>query len=259
MADSPAIDDFTFSIDEACSRMDKFRVICYTVRSALRPHSISRRHRERLRPSEQYTEYQRQEKSVERSVENDRVFPLETVKLQQFNRAYDADINEATIHIGPYADEYARSFNASALTIGRDIFFRNNAFDTGNEEGRKTLAHELVHVAQHEEGRLDGNDSLDELEREAKAFEKQEGNEGGLYCMIAINRRLYKIKMTDIDMLAEQLAENIDRKVRDLWYIMDEEDKLKMLTEYQSLLKSRNGIFDAIIYAGGICNGKYDA
>ena len=39
-------------------------------------------------------------------------------------------------------------FDADALTIGDDIFFRSGRFDPGTLEGKTLLAHELAHVAQ---------------------------------------------------------------------------------------------------------------
>ena len=85
-----------------------------------------------------------------RNYQNDRHFKLDTVKIKQFSREHSKELDEATIHIGMSADEYVRSFNALALTIGRDIFFRNGAYKPETEEGRKLLAHELTHVSQNE-------------------------------------------------------------------------------------------------------------
>jgi hypothetical protein len=90
-----------------------------------------------IRSDGQFISNQRPSKRAERGTENDRVFPLETVRLQQFRTGQGAGIERAVIHTGPYADELVRSFNALALTIGRDIFFRDRAYDPAGEEGRK--------------------------------------------------------------------------------------------------------------------------
>ena len=65
-----------------------------------------------------------------------------------------------------YADEYARSFHALALVVGTDIYFRNGAYKLETEEERKTIAHELTHVAQHKNRPLADNRTKDELEAE---------------------------------------------------------------------------------------------
>jgi hypothetical protein len=201
-----------------------------------------------IRSNEQYTEYQRQEKTVERHIEKDRVFPLETVVLQEFNTAHDTKIDKAIIHTGPYADEYARSFNALALVIGNDIFFRNNAFNIGSEDSRKTLAHELTHVAQYEEGRINNNSSVKELEAEADALAKQEEYTDNLYFLIELNKKICRIKYSELDKIAEKLAENIDCRIQEQRFFMDEEDYLKLILEYESMLEGRigDGIFDAL-------------
>jgi hypothetical protein len=101
----------------------------------------------------QFMDYQREERRTERPLANDKVFPLETVAIQEYKTKYDAEIEKVTIHTGPAADEYARSMNALAITIATDIYFRNNKYNPADEEGRKLLAHEMTHIAQHEIGR----------------------------------------------------------------------------------------------------------
>ena len=47
----------------------------------------------------------------------------------------------------------------SAFTLGQDIYFGRDAFTPGTTRGDRLLAHELTHVAQHEQGRLARADS----------------------------------------------------------------------------------------------------
>jgi hypothetical protein len=200
-----------------------------------------------LRPNEQYTDYQWQERGIERPIEQDRVFPLETVELQRFNAAHGAGLDVATIHTGPFADEYARSFHAFALTVGEDIFFRDNAFDTGSEEGRKTLAYELAQVAQHDEGWVNGNNPVKELEAEAEAIARQEAYGEGPYITVELDGKAYRVDTQEIGMMAEQLVMMIERKVRERRLLMDGEGYLRLLTGYKAMLeRGANGIFDAL-------------
>jgi hypothetical protein len=250
MSDLSSIYDFTLSVTEARNRISDFKISHSFLEAGLTAAYMFRnvrRNSPRLRSSEQYTEYQRQEKSVERPIEEDRIFPLETVVLKQFNSAHDKDPDEVLIHIGPYADEYARSLNALALTIGRDIFFRNNAFNTEHEEGRKTLAHELTHVAQYEEGRLNDNSSVEELETEAAFFEGQEEYRDDFSFWVVLNNKRYRIKRSEMDVIAEKIAERIENKIYEERYFMSEEDYLRLLAEYKTMLGRgiSNGIYDA--------------
>ena len=58
------------------------------------------------------------------------------------------DFARVRIHTGPRAAEAARSIQAHAYTLGRHIVFAQGAASFHSREGRRLLAHELVHVAQ---------------------------------------------------------------------------------------------------------------
>ena len=45
-------------------------------------------------------------------------------------------------------DEVCRAFGATALTVGSDIYFRQEAFAPHTPEGLRLLAHEVAHVVQ---------------------------------------------------------------------------------------------------------------
>jgi hypothetical protein len=49
-------------------------------------------------------------------------------------------------------DEVCRAFGATALTVGSDIYFRQEAFAPHTPEGLRLLAHEVAHVVQQRRG-----------------------------------------------------------------------------------------------------------
>jgi len=49
-------------------------------------------------------------------------------------------------------DEICRAFGATALTVGSDIYFRQEAFAPHTPEGLRLLAHEVAHVVQQHRG-----------------------------------------------------------------------------------------------------------
>ena len=49
-------------------------------------------------------------------------------------------------------DEICRAFGAAALTVGSDIYFRQEAFAPNTPEGLRLLAHEVAHVVQQRRG-----------------------------------------------------------------------------------------------------------
>jgi hypothetical protein len=189
-----------------------------------------------LRDDEQYTKYQLQVPAVQRDSNTDRVFPLETVELQRFKNETELDTDRVLIHTGPYADELARSFNALALTFANDIFFRNNAFTTYTEEGKKTLAHELTHIAQYKEGRIK-NRAREELEEEAEENETRTGYTDSQYMVFRIDAKLCRIKKSEINRFVSEAAVEVERMLVRKKHELDGEKYLRLLIEYEKMLK----------------------
>ncbi|MBZ5621696.1 MAG: DUF4157 domain-containing protein [Acidobacteriia bacterium] len=65
-----------------------------------------------------------------------------------FEPLFGYDFSQARVHSDRHADESARSVNASAYTVGNDIVFRAGQYAPQTIDGRRLLAHELVHVEQ---------------------------------------------------------------------------------------------------------------
>ena len=57
---------------------------------------------------------------------------------------------DVRMHADRDAANAARTLNARAFTIGRDVFFGAGQFSPGSPQTRATLAHELVHVIQQQ-------------------------------------------------------------------------------------------------------------
>jgi outer membrane protein OmpA-like peptidoglycan-associated protein len=58
------------------------------------------------------------------------------------------DFSGVRIHTDARAAESARSVNALAYTVGKNVVFGTGQYSPGTSEGRKLLAHELTHVVQ---------------------------------------------------------------------------------------------------------------
>ncbi len=95
----------------------------------------------------------------------------------QLEKGMGADLSGVRVHTGAEADHLARSMNAVAFTTGSDIFFREGAYNPGNQEGLKLLAHETTHTIQQAAGPVEGtpsaggvsiSDPADSFEQEAE-------------------------------------------------------------------------------------------
>ena len=150
-------------------------------------------------------------------------------------------MDTAIVHLGRYADEYTRSLNALAITIGMDIFFRNGAYRPETEEGRKILAHELTHVAQNKECKPDDNRTREELEREAEAAEKQVEDSRDPLITRRIGGREYKLRKSVWKVIDERTKEKLEEKIESLERVMPEEEYLKLLYKYRKWLEAGGG------------------
>lgn len=183
------------------------------------------------------TDYQRTENIVERHLKRDRRHPLPTVLINNFNDKTGSNLDEVQIVYGPGANEYARSRHALAFAVLDTIYFRNGAYKPETEEGRKTIAHELTHVAQHKNRPLADNRTKDELEAEAEAAESTEQPLTEPLVVIQIGGKQYKLRKSE----AVRLDAYTEREVKD-W--IEQEKGMIPNKEYARLLKAYRRYLD---------------
>jgi hypothetical protein len=70
-----------------------------------------------------------------------------------FEPRFGHDFSQVRLHTGQDAARAARSVNALAFTVGRDIVFGAGRYQPQTEAGKSLLAHELTHVMQQGESR----------------------------------------------------------------------------------------------------------
>ena len=85
--------------------------------------------------------------SVARALSNSG-HPLDQPLQQEMAQRFGYDFSRVRVHHDDAADQSARDINAHAYTVGHDIVFAANRFASDTLEGRRLLAHELVHVVQ---------------------------------------------------------------------------------------------------------------
>lgn len=177
------------------------------------------------------------QKSVTRDVNNDRKYKLETVKLNEFSREHNLSIDEATIHIGMNADEYTRSLNALALTVGSNIFFRNGAYKPETEEGRSLLAHELTHIAQNKNKDEYRNASREELEEEAENEEAKEKYDSDPEVLYDTGLRKLKMKNSEAMRIQKIAEQNLEEWMNWMGFSLNDDEYLDLLCKYQKYME----------------------
>ena len=74
--------------------------------------------------------------------------PLDAATRAFFEPRLGHDFSQVRVHADERAEQSARDVNAHAYTVGHDIVFGSRRYAPETVEGRRLLAHELVHVAQ---------------------------------------------------------------------------------------------------------------
>lgn len=74
--------------------------------------------------------------------------PLAVSDREFFEPRFGHDFGKVRIHCDSQAASLASAVDASAFTIGRNIFFNSGYYQPSSPSGRQLLAHELTHVVQ---------------------------------------------------------------------------------------------------------------
>ncbi len=94
---------------------------------------------------------------------------------QFFGERMGYDFSNVRVHTDIEAQQSAKEVNARAYTIGNNIVFNEGQFNTASAEGKKLMAHELVHVMQQ-----NGEQQLSRKGEEEAAEAEQECTAGSV-------------------------------------------------------------------------------
>lgn len=95
---------------------------------------------------------------------SDREVPTQNITSQKMpaeiqakmENSFGADFSNVSIHQG----DQAGAINAKAFTQGNDIHFAPGQYDPQSRQGQELLGHELTHVVQQRQGRVQGTTQL---------------------------------------------------------------------------------------------------
>jgi hypothetical protein len=78
--------------------------------------------------------------------------PLDSTTREFFENRFNADFGDVRVHTEKQAADSARSIDALAYALGRDIVFAPGQYAPATTQGRRFIAHELAHVLQQNDG-----------------------------------------------------------------------------------------------------------
>lgn len=102
--------------------------------------------------------------------------PLPESSRAFFEPRFGVDFSNVRVHTDAQAAGIARSINARAFTVGKDVAFGGGQYSPETIEGKKLLAHELTHTLQ-QGGRRELN-RFEKLHKKDTAVKKDESNWG---------------------------------------------------------------------------------
>ncbi|MFE9903828.1 eCIS core domain-containing protein [Streptomyces achromogenes] len=78
--------------------------------------------------------------------------PLDPGLRRELEEQLGHDLSRVRLHTDRDADRLTELLGADAVAVGQDILFRSGAFRPGTDDGRRLLAHELLHSVQNPHG-----------------------------------------------------------------------------------------------------------
>lgn len=96
--------------------------------------------------------------------------PLSSEERNFFEPRFKTDFSAVRIHTDDAAVRSADQIHAHAYTLGNDIVFNNGQYQPQSAEGRRLMAHELMHVVQQR-----GNGTMP-IQRDVKAYYKEKSD-----------------------------------------------------------------------------------
>ncbi|MCZ0204197.1 DUF4157 domain-containing protein [Streptomyces sp. UMAF16] len=78
--------------------------------------------------------------------------PLDPGLRRELEEQLGHDLSRVRLHTDRDADRLTELLGADAVAVGQDILFRSGAFRPGTDDGRRLLAHELLHFVQNPHG-----------------------------------------------------------------------------------------------------------
>ena len=91
----------------------------------------------------------------------------------QMGQGLSTDFSQVRIHTSQESHELNQTLGAKAFTTGKDIFFKQGAYDPHTSSGKELLAHELTHVVQQGSGQVSHSESGMTVNAPGDRFEQQ--------------------------------------------------------------------------------------
>ncbi len=147
------------------------------------------------------------------------------------------DFSQVRVHTDARAAESARTVNALAYTVGKDVVFDKGKYAPETSEGRKLIAHELTHVVQQRQNSLltkqleVSQDSALEQDADQSANAILQDKQPLLETAPVAQSALMRQEIADLDETNQETTDQLDE--------VDFEDQLAALAPAQQLASNK--------------------
>ena len=163
--------------------------------------------------------------------------PLEATVKNKLERALDSDLPDVMLYRGGDNQGILSVFAALALTEGKNVYIREEAYKEGSIETDKILLHEMMHVLQNK-----NNVKINSIDEREKAEAEAEQAEADVYGDIwAEPVEIIEYKGIEIRITQKQRKEIIDKAVRKILQWVDEQ---RILLDEEKYLRQLIAIRD---------------
>lgn len=135
--------------------------------------------------------------------------PLEGETKSDMEGNLGVDLSGVSIHTDSKANELSRSVQAEAFTTGNDIFFKSGKYSPDTTDGRRLLAHELTHVVQQSEGRVQGEPRVSSPDDPHEVEARRVGDE------VAAGSRAPQVDRESTEEEEDPMQMSVDREAAD--------------------------------------------
>ncbi len=160
---------------------------------------------------------------------NNRIIPLEEITKSEFELEKNTKLGNTKIIYGHSSDEMLRSNGLAAFAVANTIFIHSQKYKPETEDGRGLLAHELTHVQQYTEKRINNENSKDELEKEAEESEKAVYYNPDSLEELKIENKRIKIRNSQKKRLLQEIENDYMYWLEGQEKQLDSQEYLKML------------------------------
>ena len=181
--------------------------------------------------------------SVRNSSENNRIIPLDAITKSEFELERDTELGNTKIIYGHGSDEMLRSNGLVAFALANKIYIQTHKYKPETEEGRALLAHEVTHVQQYSEKRINNQTSKEEPEKEAEQIEKIIEYNPEKYREINIEGKKYKLTEREYSELMDEIRKRVEYQLEYNTMGLSDADYLKVLIQYQEMERRRKLIW----------------